>query len=90
MLDILLARKNIVGAKYMENESKEIIIYSIKQVATMLHTSPNYVYSLVNDGKLKAIKLRSLKVLKSSLLEFLEANEGNIISDLEKTCGECL
>ena len=71
-------------------QNNEIEIFTISEVARMLHTSPNYIYSLVNEGKLKAIKLRSLKVLKSSLLEFLEANEGNIISDLEKPCGECL
>ena len=70
--------------------NNEIEIFTISEVARMLHTSPNYIYSLVNEGKLKAIKLRSFKILKSSLLEFLEANEGNIISDLEKPCGECL
>ena len=74
----------------MENENKEIVIYSIQQVATMLHTSPNYVYSLVNEGKLKAIRLRSLKVLKSSLLAFLEANNVSTLHGSEKPCGERL
>ena len=35
----------------MEN----MLIYSVKEVAKILHTSPNYVYSLIEKGYLPAI-----------------------------------
>lgn len=65
----------------MENN----IVYTIKQVATMLHTSPNRVYELVYSGKLKAIKIGSLKILKSTLLEFLTEYNGKDVENLNTT-----
>lgn len=62
----------------MEN----MLIYSVKEVAKILHTSPNYVYSLIEKGYLPAIKLGSVKVLKSSLENFLKENEGKDFSNL--------
>lgn len=58
------------------------LIYTVQEVATILHSSPNYIYSLINKGYLPAIKLGSIKVLKSSLEKFLIVNEGNDLSDL--------
>lgn len=67
----------------MKNKKKtEPIIYSIPEVASLLHTSPNYVYELVKSGKLKSIKIRSLKVIKANLLDFLNENVGMDISDV--------
>lgn len=60
----------------MEN----MLIYSVKEVAKILHTSPNYVYSLIEKGYLPAIKLGSVKVLKTSLENFLKENEGRYIN----------
>ena len=62
----------------MEN----MLIYSVKEVAKILHTSPNYVYCLIEKGYLPAIKLGSVKVLKSSLENFLIENEGKDFSNL--------
>lgn len=62
----------------MEN----MLIYSVKEVAKILHTSPNYVYSLIEKGYLPAIKLGSVKVLKTSLENFLKENEGKVFSNL--------
>ena len=62
----------------MEN----MLIYSVKEVAKILHTSPNYVYNLIEKGYLPAIKLGSVKVLKSSLKNFLKENEGKDFSNL--------
>ena len=45
----------------------ETIIYTVKEIAKILHTSPNYVYKLIDKGYLPAIKLGSIKILKSSL-----------------------
>lgn len=59
------------------------LIYTVKQVATILHTSPNYIYSLIEKGYLPAVKLGSIKILKSSLENFLIVNEGNDLSNLD-------
>jgi len=60
----------------------ETMIYTVKEIAKILHTSPNYVYKLIDKGYLPAIRLGSIKVLKSSLDKFLEENEGNDLSDV--------
>ena len=41
------------------------------------------IYQLIYKGYLPAIKLGSMKVLKSSLEKFLIVNEGNDLSDLD-------
>ena len=41
-----------------------------------------YVYSLIEKGYLPAIKLGSVKVLKTSLENFLKENEGKDFSNL--------
>lgn len=62
----------------------ETIIYTVKEIAKILHTSPNYIYQLIDKGYLPAIRLGSIKVLKSSLDKFLEENEGNDLSDVNE------
>ena len=62
---------------------EEKLIYTTHEVAKILHSSPNYIYELIKKGKLKAVKLKSLKIRKTALEEFLEENEGNDLSDLE-------
>lgn len=58
------------------------LIYTVQEVASILHSSPNYIYELIRKGYLPAIKLGSLKVLKSTLERFLNQNEGKDLSDL--------
>lgn len=58
------------------------ILYSAHEVAKMLHSSPNYVYKLIEKGYLPAIKLGSVKILKSTLIKFLIENEGNDLSNI--------
>ena len=58
------------------------LIYTVQEVARILHSSPNYIYELINAGYLPAIKLGSLKVLKTTLERFLIQNEGKDLSDL--------
>jgi excisionase family DNA binding protein len=65
------------------NVIEEKMIYTTHEVAKILHSSPNYIYELIKKGKLKAVKLKSLKIRKSALEEFLQENEGNDLSDLE-------
>ena len=58
------------------------MIYSVHEVAKMLHSSPNYVYKLIDNEFLPAIKLGSVKILKSTLIKFLMENEGKDLSDI--------
>lgn len=60
----------------------ERLIYTVQEVASILHSGPNYIYELIRKGYLPAIKLGSLKVLKSTLERFLIQNEGKDLSDL--------
>lgn len=60
----------------------EKIIFTVKEVAEILHSSPNYIYSLIEKGYLPAIKLGSMKILRSTLEKFLIENEGNDLSDI--------
>ena len=62
----------------------ENMVYTVKEVAKMLHSSPNYIYKLINKGYLPAIKLASVKILKSSLEKFLIQNEGKDLSDTNR------
>ena len=59
------------------------LIYTVQEVAKLLHSSPNYIYSLIEKGYLPAIKLGSIKILKSTLESFLIENEGNDFSDID-------
>ena len=61
----------------------EKLVYTVQEVAKILHSSPNYIYQLIYRGNLPAIKLGSMKVLKSSLEKFLIVNEGNDLSELD-------
>ena len=61
---------------------EERLIYTVQEVASILHSSPNYIYELIRKGFLPAIKLGSLKVLKTTLERFLIQNEGKDLSDL--------
>lgn len=63
----------------MENK----IIYTVQEVAKILHSSPNYIYALINKGYLPAIKLGSIKILKTSLEKFLIDNQGKDFSDID-------
>ena len=62
---------------------EEKLIYTTHEVAKILHSSPNYIYELIRKGKLKAVKLKSLKIRRTALEEFLLENEGNDLLDLE-------
>ena len=59
------------------------IIYTVQEVAKILHSSPNYIYALINKGYLPAIKLGSIKILKTSLEKFLIDNQGKDFSDID-------
>lgn len=56
--------------------SVEDILYTVSETSKILKTNPAYVYELVKAGLIPVIKLGSIKIRKSSLLEFLEKYEG--------------
>ena len=56
------------------------IIFTVKEVAEILHTNKGYVYALIKRGLLPALKLGSLKIRKEALLQFLKDNEGKDLS----------
>ena len=59
------------------------LVYTVQEVAKILHSSPNYIYQLISKGYIPAIKLGSIKILKSSLERFLEENEDKDFTDLD-------
>ena len=60
----------------------DVLIYTVQEVAKILHSSPNYIYSLIDKGYLPAIKLGSIKILKSTLEKFLLENEEKDLSNI--------
>ena len=60
----------------------DVLIYTVQEVAKILHSSPNYIYSLIDKGYLPAIKLGSIKILKSTLEKSLLENEGKDLSNI--------
>lgn len=60
------------------------LVYTVQEVAKILHSSPNYIYQLIYKNYLPAIKLGSIKILKTSLEKFLVINEGNDLSNLDQ------
>lgn len=61
----------------------ETMVYTVKEVATILHSSPNYVYTLIRKAYLPVVRLGSIKILKQSLEKFLIENQGKDLSNLE-------
>ena len=43
------------------------LVYTVQEVAKILHSSPNYIYGLIYKEYLPAIKLGSIKILKNTL-----------------------
>lgn len=62
----------------------EQILYTVKQVAKIMHTNPVYVYQLISTGALPALKLGSFKIRHEALESFFKANEGCNPSDPTK------
>lgn len=57
------------------------MLYTVKEVAEILHCNANKVHELRKAGLLKFMKLGSYKVRKVSLEEFLATYDGMDISD---------
>jgi len=46
-------------------------IYTISEVAKLLKTNKNYIYQIIKEGKLKTVKIGTLKVRESDLQKFI-------------------
>lgn len=59
----------------------EKILYTVKEVSTIMHTNTGYVYQLINTGLLPALKLGSYKIRHETLMKFLDDYDGYDLSD---------
>ena len=57
-------------------DSADELLYTISEVAALLKVNRNYVYSLINGGHLRSIKLGCRKITRKSLLQFLVKYDG--------------
>ena len=65
----------------IKEEKMQVLIYTVKEVSKLLHTSPSYIYDLIKAGVLPALKLGSYKIRQDSLISFLENFEGKDLSN---------
>lgn len=61
----------------------EDILYTVSETAKLLKTNQNYVYELIKQGFLPALKLGSFKIRKTTLNSFLEKYEGQDLTNLK-------
>lgn len=60
------------------------VLYTVSEVSKLIKCNTNYTYSLINKGLLPALKLGSMKVRRTALLEFLEKYEGKDLTDINQ------
>ena len=63
------------------------MLYTVKEVASILKTNVNFVYELIKRGLLPAIKLGSYKIRKDALDSFLKTYEGYDLTDVKNIIG---
>ena len=59
----------------------EDVLLTVAEVAKLLKINTTMVYKLLDSKELPFIKLGAKKVRKAALIEFLEKNEGNDLTD---------
>ena len=59
-------------------------IYTVSEVAEILKVNKNKVYSLINNGYLKAMKLGTIKITDEGLREFLDNSKNKSYGDMDK------
>ena len=48
------------------------MLYTVTEVAKMLKVNRNFVYKIINDGELEAVKIGSIKVKREALNQYIE------------------
>ena len=50
------------------------MLYTVSEVAKLLKVNRNFVYKLIKDGELEAVKIGSIKVRRDALDRYVENN----------------
>ena len=50
------------------------MLLSVSEVAKMLKVNRNFVYKIINNGELEAVKIGSIKVREEALNEYINRN----------------
>ena len=50
------------------------MLYTVTEVAKLLKVNKNFVYKIINNGELEAVKIGSIKVRKEALNRYIESN----------------
>lgn len=50
------------------------MLYTVTEVAKLLKVNRNFVYKIINDGELEAVKIGSIKVKREALDRYIERN----------------
>ena len=50
------------------------MLLTVTEVAKMLKVNRNFVYKLIKDGELEAVRVGSIKVRKEALNEYINRN----------------
>ena len=61
----------------------EPVLYTVTETAELLKVNRNSVYDLLKKNVIRGIKIGSLKITRTELLEILEKNNGKDLSDLD-------
>lgn len=48
------------------------MLLSVSEVAKMLKVNRNFVYKIINNGELEAVKIGSIKIREKALNEYIE------------------
>lgn len=64
------------------NNKVDTELFSVSEVARKLKVNTDYVYNLIRNGNLLALKLGSLKIRSTELDRFLKYAEGKDFTDL--------
>ena len=50
------------------------MLLTVSEVAKLLKVNRNFVYNIINNGELEAVKIGSIKVKKEALNRYIESN----------------
>ena len=48
------------------------MLYTVTEVAKLLKVNKNFVYKIINDGELEAVRIGSIKVKQEALNQYIE------------------
>ena len=50
------------------------MLYTVSEVAKLLKVNKNFVYKIINNGELEAVRIGSIKVREEALNEYINRN----------------